>query len=51
LNEKRIEKVLNEMLSLYKYHRLDYLPKNFYRLSDDEKAEVVKQYKEKLGRK
>jgi hypothetical protein len=49
--EKRIEKVLNEMLSLYKYHRLDYLPKNFYRLNSEEKAEVVRLYKKTLGRK
>lgn len=49
MNEERIEKMVKEVEVLVFFQRSNRLPNAFYELSDEERAEVIKRYRERNG--
>lgn len=48
MNKDKIDKVVSEM-EMLKFFKADRLPKSFYELNDEEKAEAIKTYRRRNG--
>jgi hypothetical protein len=49
IDEVKVNKMVSEMEQLKFFNGLNRLPKEFYRLNDEEKAEAVKRYRMRNG--
>lgn len=49
IDEKRVNKMVNELESLKFFNQLYRLPRQFYDLNDAEKAETIKRYRQRNG--
>jgi len=47
MDNKKIEKMVRELETLKFFGLLNRLPNDFYKLTDDEKAEVIRRYRQR----
>lgn len=49
MDNEKIEKMVRELEMLKFFRLLNRLPNDFYKLTDDEKAEVIRRYRQRNG--